>query len=110
MNCNPMLPPSCTTTNWALASDTRVVESFNPGVGTGVYAGVSVSVTQQPSGTVGSYLDLCFTPRGRTFSRGLAADALQPMTGVIDIQVGRAAPMLQRHINVLPNGMARVSL
>ena len=110
MNCAPMLPPSCTNTNWAVATQTRVVETFNPGGSTGTYEGVLVGVTTQPGGAVASSLDLCFTPRGRTFSRTLAADALAPMTGVIDIQVGRAAPMLQRHVNVLPNGMARVSL
>jgi type IV fimbrial biogenesis protein FimT len=110
MNCAPMLPPSCTTTNWALPAQTRVVETFNPDGATGSYAGVLVGVRTQPGGTVASTLDLCFTPRGRTFSRTLSADALAPMTGVIDIQVGRAAPMLQRRVNVLPNGMARVSL
>lgn len=105
MNCAPMLPPSCTNTNWAVPTQTRVVETFNPGV----YTGVLVGVTSQPSGAAASNLDLCFTPRGRAFSRTLAADELAPMTGLIDIQVGQAVPMLQRHVNVLPNGMARVS-
>jgi prepilin-type N-terminal cleavage/methylation domain-containing protein len=110
MNCTPTLPPSCTNTNWAQPAQTRLVETFDPSGSTGAYAGVLVNVSSQPSGTTASTLDLCFTPRGRTFSRTLSADALAPMTGVIDIQVGRAAPMLQRHVNVLPNGMARVSL
>jgi len=112
MNCTPTLPPNCANTNWALATATRLVDQFNPGQSgsSGSFAGVSTSVTTQPSGTAATYLDLCFTPRGRTYSRTLAADTLQPMTGVIDIQVGRAAPMLQRHVNVLPNGMARVAL
>lgn len=111
-DCAPRLPPSCTNTNWAVATATREVESFNPSKSgaTGNFAGVTISVTAQPSGSTAANLDLCFTPRGRTFSRLLAADTLQPMTGVIDITVGRAAPMLQRHVNVMPNGMARVSL
>ena len=111
-DCTPRLPPSCTNTSWAVATATRVVETFNPSASgsTGSYAGVSVSVTAQPSGNTASTLDLCFTPRGRTFSRLLTADTLQPMTGVIEITVGRAAPMLQRRVNVLPNGMARVAL
>jgi prepilin-type N-terminal cleavage/methylation domain-containing protein len=111
-DCTPRLPPSCANTNWALATETRVVETFNPSASgaTGTYAGVLISVTEQPSGSAASFLDICFTPRGRTFSRILSANTLQPMTGVIDINVGRAAPMLQRQVNILPNGMARVAL
>jgi prepilin-type N-terminal cleavage/methylation domain-containing protein len=111
-DCVPRLPPSCANTSWAVPTATRVVETFNPTVSgpTGNYAGVVVTVKQQPGGTAGAVLDLCFTPRGRTFSRTVTANTLQPMTGVVDITVGRAAPMLQRHVNVLPNGMARVAL
>ena len=111
MSCVPTLPPSCANTNWALPAETRVVETFNPsGSSTGLYAGVLVTVTSQPSGSTASNLDVCFTPRGRTFSRELSANPLAPMTGVVEIQVGRAAPMLQRRVNVLPNGMARMAL
>ncbi|MEI9939653.1 MAG: type II secretion system protein [Pseudomonadota bacterium] len=109
-DCTPRLPPSCANTNWAVPTATRVVDHFNPSAATSIYAGISVSVTAQPAGSTASILDLCFTPRGRTFSRLLETNTLAPMTGVIDIVVGRAAPMLQRHVNVLPNGMARVSL
>ena len=111
-DCTPRLPPSCVNTNWAVPTATREVDHFNPSVAgtTGNYAGVLVSVTAQPAGASTSILDLCFTPSGRTFSRTVAANALAPMTGVIEIVVGRAAPMLQRRVNVLPNGMARVSL
>jgi prepilin-type N-terminal cleavage/methylation domain-containing protein len=112
-DCVPRLPPSCTNTNWALPAATRVVETFNPTASagpTGLYSGVVVGVTERPSGSAASILDLCFTPRGRTFSRIASGNALAPMTGVIDISVGRAAPAIQRHVNVLPNGMARVAL
>lgn len=111
-DCIPRLPPSCTTTNWAAPAATRLVERFNPTAASGpngIYSGVVVSVTE-PSGSAASTLDLCFSPRGRAFSRVLVGSPLQPMTGVIDITVGRAAPAFQRHINVLPNGMARVAL
>jgi prepilin-type N-terminal cleavage/methylation domain-containing protein len=112
-DCIPRLPPSCTNTNWAVPAATRVVETFNPTASsgpTGIYSGVKVTVTERPSGSAASNLDLCFTPRGRTFSRMVSGNALAPMTGVIDITVGRDAPSLQRHVNVLPNGMARVAL
>ena len=107
MDCIPRLPPSCADTNWTLATATRVVEKFNPTNGTN---GILVSATQQPNASTAAYLDLCFTPRGRTLSRTVPANPLQPMTGVIDITVGRASPMLQRLVNILPNGMARVAL
>ena len=110
-DCTPRLPPSCLNTNWALSTATREVEHFNPSASgtTGSYAGVIVTVNEQPSGAATTNLDLCFTPSGRSFSRVVAANALQPMTGVIEIVVGRAA-MLQRRVNILPNGMARVAL
>jgi type IV fimbrial biogenesis protein FimT len=110
--CAPLLPPTCVNTNWALATATREVEQFNPSASgpNGSYAGVVVTVLAQPSGTTAADLDICFTPRGRTFSRLVTANTLEPMTGVIEIVVGRPAPMLQRHVNVLPNGMARVAL
>jgi type IV fimbrial biogenesis protein FimT len=107
-NCMPLLPPSCSNTAWNVPSATRVVETFKPSE-TGLYSDITVKVTEQPAANTTSFLDLCFTPRGRTFSRNVAANALQPMTGVIDIVVGRAAPMLQRHVNVMPNGMARLA-
>lgn len=109
-DCIPRLPTSCTNTNWASGTATRVVESFDPTQSTGVYAGVTVGVNVQPAGGVATNLDLCFTPRGRTFSRTAANGVLQPMTGVIDISIDRGGNTLQRHVNVLPNGMARMSL
>jgi prepilin-type N-terminal cleavage/methylation domain-containing protein len=104
-DCTPRLPPSCINTNWTLATDTRVVEKFKPTADPEIL----VSVSAPPSAGNAAILDLCFTPTGRSFSRVLAGSPLSPMTGVIDITVGRAG-MLQRHVNVLPNGMARVSL
>ncbi|HKO47409.1 MAG TPA: type II secretion system protein [Polyangiaceae bacterium] len=110
-DCIPRLPPSCTNTNWTVATETREVEKFNPTQtgANGIYAGVAVSVITQPAGATAATLDVCFTPSGRSFSRVVTASTLQPMTGVVEIVVGRAG-MLQRRVNVLPNGMARVSL
>lgn len=110
-DCTPRLPPSCANTDWAVPAATRVVETFNPSASgsTGTFAGVQVGITSRPSGASAGYLDFCFTPRGRAFSRLVSTEPLQPVTGLIDITVGRAG-MLQRHINVLPNGMARVAL
>ena len=108
-DCTPRLPPSCTNTNWNLATAVREVEHFNPTASgaNGVYAGVLVNVSV--AGAAAPNLGVCFTPRGRSYSRLGSGNALQPMTGVVDITVGRNA-MLQRRINILPNGMARLSL
>ena len=106
-DCVPRLPPSCSNTNWAVAGTSRVVETFNPSGGS---SGISVGVRQQPGDQTTTFLDLCFTPRGRTFTRTVSGQPLQVMTGMVDITVGRASPMLQRLVNIMPNGMARVAL
>ena len=108
-DCTPRLPPSCTAVNWTSATATRQVESFAP-IASGADSGVTVTVTPKPGTAAASLLDLCFSPRGRTFSRTVAANALAPMTGTIDVTVGRGVNTLQRHITVLPSGMARLAL
>jgi len=110
--CVPSLPPSCTSANWASAAATRVVETFTPSASgpNGTYAGVAVSVAAQPSNTTATLLDLCFSPRGRSFSRLLSTSPLAPMTGTVNVTVSRGVGTLQRHVTVLPNGMARLAL
>jgi len=107
--CTPSLPPSCTAVNWTSATATRQVESFAP-IASEADSGVTVTVTPKPGTAPATLLDLCFSPRGRTFSRTVAANALAPMTGTIDVTVGRGANTLQRHVTVLPSGMARLAL
>jgi len=101
--------PSCTAVNWTSATATRQVESFAP-IASEADSGVTVTVTPKPGTAPATLLDLCFSPRGRTFSRTVAANALAPMTGTIDVTVGRGANTLQRHVTVLPSGMARLAL
>ena len=112
MACVPRLPPSCTSVNWTNAAETRVVDSFNPSQSgtTGNYAGVTLAVSTQPSNTGVSLLDMCFSPRGRTFTRTVATNALAPMSGTINVTVSRGTGTLQRRVSVLPNGMARLAL
>lgn len=112
MACVPRLPPSCTGVNWNNPAQTRVVESFNPSKSgtTGNYAGVSVALSLQPSNTPATLLDMCFSPHGRTFTRTVAANALAPMTGTVNVTVSRGSGTLQRRVSVLPNGMARLAL
>lgn len=106
-NCTPNLPPTCLNTNWA-GTNTRVVDTFNPAAM--VAQGFSVAVVTKPANTTATMIEMCYSPRGRTFSRTLAADALTPMNGIVDIAISRAANPLVRHITVLPNGMARLAL
>ena len=112
-NCTlPRLPLSCTNTTWAVPTATRVVDQFDPGATgpSGLFADVVIAVTAKPSGTGATVLDTCFSPRGRTFTRNSAANPLTPMTGTFDISISRGANTLQRHVSVLPSGMARLSL
>jgi prepilin-type N-terminal cleavage/methylation domain-containing protein len=111
-DCVPRMPPSCTGVNWANATGTRLVETFNPSASgtTGIYAGVTVSVSVQPGNTVAALHEMCFSPHGRTFTRTVAANALAPMSGTVNITVSRGSGTLQRQVNVLPNGMARLAL
>lgn len=111
-DCVPRMPPSCTGVDWSNAASTRLVESFNPSASgsTGNYAGVVVSVSTQPGNTTATLLDMCFSPHGRTFTRMVAANALAPMSGTVNVTVSRGTGTLQRQVNVLPNGMARLAL
>ena len=111
-DCTARLPPSCLNAAWTNAALSRTVESFDPSASgsTGTYAGVTVTVTARPSGTVASALDTCFSPRGRTFNRLVTANPLLPMTGTIDVNVNRGTNTLTRHVTILPNGMSRVAL
>jgi prepilin-type N-terminal cleavage/methylation domain-containing protein len=112
-NCTlPRLPVSCANMNWAVPASIREVDHFDPTASgaTGLFAGVTVTVTAKPSGTNATGLDTCFSPRGRTFTRTASASPLVAMVGTIDIDVGRATTSLHRHVGILPSGMARLAL
>ena len=110
-NCTLQQPPNCTSNPWATANtDYRVVGGFSPSA----YPGVSEVVTitadtlNGRAGGIQSTLDVCFSPRGRTFARTTAA--FVPSTTMIDVAVTRAATGKTRNVSILPNGMARLSL
>jgi type IV fimbrial biogenesis protein FimT len=54
--------------------------------------------------------DVCFTPRGRSFSRALPTDAFTPMLSVSEINVVNSKTSLSRRVFVPPNGAARLLL
>jgi type IV fimbrial biogenesis protein FimT len=108
--CNEIhLPPTCLNTDWTAAASTRLVDSFNPIANT-TSSGITVSVATQPGNTTATVLDVCFSSRGRSFSRLAAGNPLAPMTGTIDVNVNRGTNTLVRHVMILPNGMSRLAL
>jgi type IV fimbrial biogenesis protein FimT len=55
-------------------------------------------------------LDVCFTPRGRTFQRALPSDAFTPMLSVSEFNVRNAKTSVDRRVFIPPNGVARLLL
>ncbi len=103
--CSLQMPLSCTTNTWAAAgTDYRVIGSFT----TATYSGVTNAVSLA-DGTAATTLDVCFTPRGRTFFRTNSSAPLLPNTGVVNVAVTRTATGNVRNVSVLPNGMARLA-
>ena len=113
-NCTlPRLPVSCANMTWTVPTSTRTVEQFNPVASSAsrqLYDGVTIAVTAKPSGTVATVLDVCFSPRGSAYTRVAAASPLTAMAGTFDINVARGSNTQQRHVSLLPNGMARLAL
>ena len=103
-NCTLEQPLNCTTNTWA-GTDYRVIGGFDPGV----YPGVTETVTVTGIGAA-TTLDMCFSPRGRTFARTAAGAPLAPITAMVDVAVTRISTGNTRNVSILPNGMARLSL
>ncbi|HEY2408076.1 MAG TPA: prepilin-type N-terminal cleavage/methylation domain-containing protein [Polyangiaceae bacterium] len=97
----------CQTNNWADATKYLVVSTYLPIASAGV-----VTTMNSPSGATGApYVDICFTPRGRAFSRDSAGAPLTTgMAGVGTVNVNRGSNTLNRTVTIPPNGMARVAL
>jgi type IV fimbrial biogenesis protein FimT len=105
-NCTLQLPFNCMSNTWAtVGTDYRVVGKFAPTV----YTGITEAFTVTGSGAV-TTLDMCFSPRGRTFSRTVAGSTLAPMSGMVNVAVTRTSNGRTRNVSILPNGMARLSL
>ena len=106
-NCEPRLPPTCLNTTWSSATETRVVETVNLA---NLTNSLTAAVTLQPANTAVTALEVCYSSRGRTFSRTAAATPFTPMTNTIDVLISRGTNTLSRHVLILPNGMARLAL
>ena len=110
-DCQARLPPTCLTMAWDNAAASRVVQAFNPGTtgSAASSAGVTLAVSVLPANTAAAVLETCYSPRGKVYTRTVAANPLIPMTGVVDVNVSRANS-IARHVSILPNGMARLAL
>lgn len=93
-------------------SDTeQLINEFNPGK-RGEYEGVDIQML--PVGSTDpeaeeSFLDVCFSPMGATFSR---TDAALPMTRMAGVQVARVTreglENIRRDVLIVPGGSAHV--
>jgi prepilin-type N-terminal cleavage/methylation domain-containing protein len=105
-NCIPRLPLTCSNVNWSAVGATQTVDQYYVLPGREITAAVSDAT----SGAALTSLDMCFSPRGRTFSRLLPADTLLPATDMINVAFSRGGNSLTRNVVILPNGMARLAL
>jgi hypothetical protein len=114
-DCTPHLPLTCTNTNWANPLTTQLVDSFSPGF----YANTAVQMNDATLSQVAPYLDICFSPHGRMYSRTAVGNPLAPTTDMFSMSLsgGNLATtstdtgaQTRYIVEILPNGMARVAL
>ncbi len=114
-DCTPHLPLTCTNTNWVNPAATQLVDAFSPGF----YANTTVQMNDATLNQVAPYLDICFSPHGRMYSRTAAGDALGPTTDMYSVSLSGgnlattttdAASQGRYVVEILPNGMARAAL
>jgi prepilin-type N-terminal cleavage/methylation domain-containing protein len=113
-DCTPHLPLTCTNTNWTNPAATQLVAAFNPAENASATAQVKDATLNQ----VTPYLDICFSPHGRTYSRTAAGNPLASTTDMFSVSLsgGNLATTTDTGsqnrflVEILPNGMARAAL
>jgi hypothetical protein len=99
----------CLTTQWTVATDSRVIETINLDGSNSLNCGMF-----DAGGTEQAKFDVCFTPLGRSFSSTSGLAPTTPMTTPATFKVlsgvksGRT--FIPRTVVILPNGTARVAL
>jgi prepilin-type N-terminal cleavage/methylation domain-containing protein len=104
--CQPLPTSGCVSNDWGPTGTFRVVSEFNPAI-RGEFKDVTTTV-RNVEDEMATYLDVCFSPLGRSFSRTASGVPLTPMTGVVSVSVKRPTG-LERTVVVLPNGIARLA-
>jgi type IV fimbrial biogenesis protein FimT len=107
--CTSQPTGGCQTNDWSTATQYSVVDIYRLNRSELTSASVATSVNSPSSNGVG-YMDICFSPRGRTFLAGAAGAPLTPMSGVATVNVNRGTNSIQRTVTIPPNGIARVAL
>lgn len=104
---SPFLPVSnCVGTNWADGADQNLfVKSFDDRRSR--YSPAQASFVD-PTGNALGYVEMCFTPRGRTFIRLAPAGAMAPVNGVPRIEVTNTVDQATRAVVLPPTGGARI--
>ena len=114
-DCTPHLPLTCSNTNWVTPAATQLVDAFNADV----YASATSQVKDATTNQVVPYLDICFSPHGRTYSSTAAGGPLAPTTDLYSVSLSGgnlattttdAASQGRYVVEILPNGMARAAL
>jgi len=113
--CTPHLPLTCSNTNWVNPLATQLVDSFNPED----YATTTAVVSDATLNQLAPYLDICFSPHGRTYARTAVGNPLTPTTDMYSVSLSGgnlattttdAASQGRYVVEILPNGMARAAL
>jgi len=110
--CEALPMPSCTNTAWnnvdAPLQQYRVLTSLDL-TRHAEYEEVSIDMFDAAN-VQAAFVDICFTPMGRTFVRTSDALAFGPLTGIFRAEVMRGGVSgLIRDVLILPNGVARVT-
>jgi type IV fimbrial biogenesis protein FimT len=104
---NAMLPTaSCHTPDWTDGStDSKYVAAFDDR--RNVYEWAAAQMLD-PDGDPANHVEICYTPRGRTFVREDPSAGFTPLTGVYRLEVTNTETLLVRQVIIPPNGVARI--
>ncbi|HEX2880476.1 MAG TPA: prepilin-type N-terminal cleavage/methylation domain-containing protein [Polyangiaceae bacterium] len=106
--CETLPVSSCTDTDWDIAARQQFRSVTKLDLGRRAeYDKVQISMITD--GVSRSFVDVCFTPMGRTFVRTATGLEFSTMNGVFEAQVTRANTASRtRSVMILPNGAARL--
>jgi type IV fimbrial biogenesis protein FimT len=101
--------PSCLTTSWTVGSpQNRNIDLLD--AGSRIFQNVTVGF-RQPGGAAAPFSEICFTPRGFSWSRINSGNAFTQLTGVPSFVITNPTSAGKiRTVLVPPNGVARIAL
>jgi type IV fimbrial biogenesis protein FimT len=100
--------PSCASPRWDIPTDNRRVDFF--AVGNGLYDGAEIAFFREAASVSTKTVDICFTPRGRTYIRNDTTGTFVALAGAARYDVKNTASTRTRQVFVPPNGVARLAL